>query len=575
MFHFHCFKIESGNSKSNDAVAVSPRDLSARIKSRRLPARASRRRGVAFVYTALGLTVALMVAAVVVDVGMLYQRKAAMQRAADSAALAGAYTLANFGTSYDAYISAGKMAARPENGGYTDVKKLPGAFTTNYVANIGNSKFIVNYPATDEQGLQHNNWFRVTLSRPEPALFSSIWPLNRKDLGVSASAVALYETLAPLEIDGQGTYGVAPGPVNLSVFGPNGRYSYGDCYSTLYLDDGKTANPNYSPNGYNFLVNVPTDQKKTTVEIFDPDCYNAGGVADASATRIDEFRSQTGSASDTAKYATTTQYSLYWDHGTSDPGDDVLIGTKSWGFDSTTDMQWTDAFDFDRSNYQGGNFRLNVKSTDGSSENGFDLRAGPTREETTTYTTETYVSGYKHYTGYTSQRIRGYLASGTYVDIPKGNYDFYDNNDPIYATRQVPHTTPAPDWDPNNGTTIQAEGHLPINFNISGTTKMTLGKVPPQAGGSDLIIRKFDTDINSKTITYTCDKLPGKSWAGTLSTDGTFATDTIRIPDSYRNLADSGTWYAEYVAGNQDTSVWDMSYTGNGPGKPGQIKLVR
>ncbi len=104
---------------------------------------------------------------------------------------------------------------------------------------------------------------------------------------------------------------------------------------------------------------------------------------------------------------------------------------------------------------------------------------------------------------------------------------------------------------------------------------MMLGKVPPQAGGSDLIIRKFDTDINSKTITYTCDKLPGKSWPGTLSTDGTFATDTLRIPDSYRSLAESGTWYAEYVAGNQDTSVWDMSYTGNGPGKPGQIRLVR
>ena len=104
---------------------------------------------------------------------------------------------------------------------------------------------------------------------------------------------------------------------------------------------------------------------------------------------------------------------------------------------------------------------------------------------------------------------------------------------------------------------------------------MTLGKVPPQAGGSDLIIRKFDTDINSKTITYTCDKLPGKSWPGTLTTDGAFTTDTLRIPDSYRNLAESGTWYAEYVAGLQDTSVWDMSYTGNGPGKPGQIRLVR
>lgn len=503
-----------------------------------------RRRGVAFVYTALGLAVALMVAAIVVDVGMLYQRKASMQRAADSAALAGAYTLANFGTSNDAYLAAGGMAARPENGGYTDVKQLPG-FTSQYVANVGNSKFSVSYPATDESGIQHNNWFKVTISRPEPAMFSGMWPLNRKELGVTASATALYDTLAPLEIKGQGTYGVAPGPVNLSVFGPNGRYSYGDCYSTRFLNDGKTPNPNYNRNGYDFIVNVPATQRQTEVEIFDPDCYNAGGATDASATAIDEFRTQTGQGQNGPTDATTTQYSLYWDHGTADPSDDVLIGTRSWGYDSTSDMKWIDAFRFDRANYVGGGFRLNIKSTAGSSENGFDLRAGPARDQTTTYTTETYISGYD------------------------------SNGRAIYSTRQVPTVHPAPNFDPNNSNGIQAQGHLPINFNISGTTKMTLGKIPPQAGGSDLIIRKFDTDINSQSITYTCDKLPGKSWPGKLATDGTFATDTIRIPDSYRSLTESGTWYAEYVAGNQDTSVWDMSYTGNGPGKPGQIRLVR
>ena len=90
-----------------------------------------------------------MVAAIVVDVGMLYQRKAAMQRAADSAALAGAYTLANFGTTNDAFMAAGRMAARPENGGYTSIKTASGA---QYVANVGNSKFNVDYPAKDETG---------------------------------------------------------------------------------------------------------------------------------------------------------------------------------------------------------------------------------------------------------------------------------------------------------------------------------------------------------------------------------------------------------------------------------------
>ncbi len=487
---------------------------------RRATPRCARRRGLAFVYTALGLTVVIMLLAVVVDIGLLYQRKAKMQRAADSAALAGAHKLANFGTSREAYIAAGDMAARPENGSYT--KRGAEDIVINgvlgpYIANVGDSKFDIQYPAKDENGVQHNNWFRVVISRPQSALFGGMWPLNKQSYGVVASATALYETLAELDIKGTGTYGVAPGPVNLSLFGPDGRYSYGDPYSTKRLNNG-SANPKYNVNGYDFAVKVPANQRNTTVEIFDPDCYNSNGSANASANAIDELRTSTGNGG--PSNATRTEYTLYWDRGTIDTNDDVRIGNpRSWAGNSpATDMKWIEAFEFDRANYVGGNFRLNVRSTAGSSENGFDLRAGPKR------------------------------------------------------------TPSAPNWNPENGSTIQAQGHLPINFNISGTTKMTLGRVPAVAGGGELVITKFDTDINSKSIKYTCDKIVGPQdggWYGTLSTDGTFATDTIRIPDAYKNINSPGTWYAEYVAGDQDTSVWDMSYTNAGPGAPGRIKLVR
>ena len=515
-----------------------------------------------------------MIAAVVIDIGLLYQRKAAMQRAADSAALAGAYTLANFGDPYDAYLSAGDMAARPENGGYTSVQPVPGNTSKKYVAEVGKTKFATVYPAYDESGVQRNNWFQVTISRPQSSLFGGMWPLNIGSYGVSVTATALYDTLAPLEIKGTGTYGVAPGPVNLSVFGPGGRYSYGDCYSTEFLNDGVTRNPKYNSNGYDFRVTVPRTQQKSVLEIFDPDCYNSNGSINASAAAIDELRTRNGNG--TIKDATVTRYSLYFDNNTATPRDDVLVGTRDWGADGAdSDMKWVEAFNFDRRDYGNGNFRLNVKSISGSSENGFDLRVGPKREATTTHETETYISGYKHYTGYTYYRLQGTLPSGTKYNIPPGPYDIYDYNDPIYATRDKVVTTAAPEWDPNNGTAIQAVGHLPINFNVDGKIKMTLGKVPPQAGGADLIIRKFDTDVAAQSIVYTCDQLPGQSWKGKLSTDGTFATDTIRIPKSYRSLTTAGTWYAEYVAGNQDTSVWDMSYTGVGDGNPGQIKLVR
>ena len=309
-----------------------------------------------------------------------------------------------------------------------------------------------------------------------------MWPLNRSELGVSASAVALYDKSADLEIKGTGVYGVAPGPVNLSVFGPNGRYSYGDPYSTRFLNDG-SPNTRYNGKGYDFRIDVPDDQKETSVEIFDPDCYNANGSINASKDAIDEMRTRTGNG--TIADATTTQYRLYYDNGTLNPSDDIEIGTKSWGADGQdSDMRWVDAFQFDRSDskfqVKNGNFHLNVKSTAGSSENGFDLRAGPTRTETTTTTTETYIDHYN--TGF-------YISGGR---LYYGKY-------PVYATRDVVTKVPAPDWNPNNGTRIVAEGHLPINFNIDGTTKMALGKVPAGAAGGELSITKFDTDVGRRS----------------------------------------------------------------------------
>ncbi len=101
---------------------------------------------------------------------------------------------------------------------------------------------------------------------------------------------------------------------------------------------------------------------------------------------------------------------------------------------------------------------------------------------------------------------------------------------------------------------------------------MALGTVPISAAGGQLTITKFDTDVGAGTITYTCDTLPGRSWPGTLSGNGTFATDNLQIPDDYTT---AGIWRASYVAGLQDTSVWDMSYDKSGPGSPGTIKLVR
>ncbi len=465
------------------------------VKSRLAPGQIMshrRRRGVVAVYTAFFLVVLLAVAAIVIDMGALYRKRVVAQRSADSAALAGAWQLAHFQTKAYADVQAKYYSSLPENGAYVDGTN--GAIVT------------IQYPAKDEAGVTHSNWYRVTLSRPEKNLFAGAFRANAT---VGTSATAIYTTLAPINIKGLGTYGTAPGPVNLSVFGPNGHYSFGDCYSTKYLNNG-TKNPDYTPGGYDFLINVPANFTNTSFEIYDPDCYNPNGP-DSGGGQVDEYRTPSGGVGSVAD-ATTTQYTLYADHGTpNNPNDDTLISTRSWGADPTADNQWANFFTGNRNLYPGQNFRLNVVSTAGASENGFDLRVGPKR-------------------------------------------------------------TGAAVFDPLNGTSIAADGHLPMNFNQDGTVNIALGTLPVEAAGGTLEIRKFDTDVGAKSITYTCSTLPGKSWPGTLSSDGTFATDTINVPSNYTV---AGVWSATYQAGTGDTSVWDMSYSNSGPGRPGTIKLIR
>lgn len=467
--------------------------------------RRGRRRGVTLVYVTLMLFTFIGFAAYALDMSYLYQCKAQCQRACDAAALAGAFEKANF-RSNNAFNQSYAYAAKVENGKYINgtagcvVKCAPSA-TDPYLKN--------------EQGVPQETWYRVDISRPEKTFFGQIFGI--KSVKVGAYATALYETLQEIPIKGLGTYGVAPGPVNLSLFGPDGYFNNGDYLSVKKTITGAT-NTYYTGKGYDFTVKIPAGMGQSWVEIFDPDCFNAGDVADAAAgVRVDEYRTSTGGAGNYSN-ATKTVYTLYQDNGTQDPSDDTQIGQVTYGAtksaDQAVDMTWVKAFNFNRDLY-GANvqFRLNVTSTAGSSENGFDLRAGPSRSGSTAF-------------------------------------------------------------DPNNGTSISAQGHIPMNFNTSGTVTISLGSAPKEAAGGTMTVRKFDTDVGATAITYTCSALPGWSTPGTLSGNGTFATDTFTIPNSYYTSG-PGTWMATYTAGLGDTSVWDMTYSNGGQGKPGPIKLVR
>lgn len=469
--------------------------------------RRARRRGTLIVYVALGLSAFIGAAALSVDMGNLYARKARAQVAADSAALAGAYQLAR-GSVANANTAAKFLT---KSNGYDDDDAAVEVTTT--------------YPVNNDF-----NRYRVRVRRTEPTFFTGLMGFASRP--VSASATAIFSVAANQNISNSGDYGVAGGPTTLTLYGPDGLYSFGDYASPRFLDNGE-PNPNYhDPDatniverlkaGFNFTVNIPSTyddgSKITKLEIFDPDTYNAGNFPYVTqGVRVDELRRpwnvpENGQGSNAD--ATTTRYTLYWDrNGSGDQSTFEKIGEISYAGDPQTDMQWIEAFNIDHNLYPTGKFVLNVASTAGSSENGFQLRAGPV--------------------------------------VPAGG-----------------------SFDPQNGSSITANGRVPMNFAGNGNAPFVLGDVPKEMAGKTFSIRKYDTDIGSQYVNYSYKTADGTivNWdtPGVLAGNGEFTTDTFTLPLDYSG----GTWLADYQAGANDTSVWEMSFAAAIPGEPGPIRLV-
>lgn len=508
-------------------------------KCRRRAAQRKRRSGSVIVFIALGLVVFMGVAAMSVDMGMLYKRKAEAQTAADAAALAGAWHLAHSDTA--GADTAAQYYAKIN--GY-DVAK------TNVTVN----------PTTPWQ--TNGNWYHVMVRKPQNLMFAGF--LGRPSSYVAASATAQYLIAVQIPIDPL-YYGLQNGPVTFSVFGPGGLHSNGDPYSVNTLNNG-AANPDYDGKGYNFTVSVPSNyakNNKTTqveVEIFDPDCYNANGYPDATGGNAatggvptyDELRGAHSSGAGTAANATTTMYSLIWDKDgnpyNTDPADHVTIAQKSFGgtaADAVYDGKWNTPSGFtfpggDTSLYPTGGFRVNAVSTAGSSENGFNLRAGPPQvDKKGNSTLDSY---------------------GNSTLTPAAWHDQYSGSAGTSGAGK-------------NGTSVASQGRLPMNFNTNGAADILLGNVPATAAGGHFYITKFDTDVGAVSVNYYYVDANGNkssTYPGVLAGNDQTVTDTITLPNNYAG----GNWHAVYTAGADDTSNWSLGYD-KGTGIPGGIKLVQ
>ena len=410
--------------------------------------------GSTLAFTAVFAVALFGMSALVLDVGRINHNKADMQNACDAAALAGADKLP------DEEAALANAIDLCERNGYVQDENG------------------VNISCLRNPDGAHPGWYQVEITKPINYFFAPVLGFN--DGVIRINAAAQITSALPININGGGQYGIN-GIQNLSVFGPYAYYSYGDPRSTKYLDNGQ-ANPYYNKNGYNFTLDVPGNYSSINgtsqmmVEIFDPETYNVGNATDAGAGKCDEIRDAPGSPhlQPVSKY-TTTQFQLYAPDSTpGDYGDDVLIATKTYGPNdkSATDQQWISpsGFTVNLSTWGTGTFRINVKTTDGSSENGFNLRAGPPR------------------------------ATGV-------------------------------EFNSNNGTKVDAIGSLPINFNVSGTVNIELGEIPADAGGCRVYVNKFDTDVGAKSVTYYDDL--GHSWPGYLTNNGTWKLDTLTIPEGY------------------------------------------
>lgn len=479
--------------------------------------RNDRRSGYVAVLVAAAWLALCGVAALSFDLSRMYTRKAEAQKAADACALVGAAAYGGAMTGSTAGSASGALAV---------VKQ----YATANGYDVAQGATVVGGPGSGaDAGL-----YRVNLSRPEKVYFARVFFGPTMNVWATAAAQYTQNQDVPLQ-----NYGVSGSIVTLSVFGPNAYKYNGDPYSVKWASaDGPTAStnqitssfqPDYNPNGHTFNITPATTLAdfRTThtdpishkalmdIEIFDPGSNNNGGDSAQIGQRVDEQRPGWG-----GQTLTTTQYTLLYD------GVPVPNGTKTFGpGNQGPDMAWDKTFQVDLNDplYSTNKaFTVNVKAIDGTSENGFTMRAG--------------------------------------ADHPANMTDA--------------------DWVSQYGSevTMTSKDALPLNYTDSGFVTIDLGVIPAIPQGGQVTIRKFDADVvgpgaTSNTVTYYDTQADGTvitrqgNIAMSAAANGVWAPDDVfALGDNYKG----GHWTAKYTAGSNDTSAWQMKYSG-----PGDFRLVR
>ncbi len=298
-------------------------------------AKRKRSRGQVLVMFAGGMIFFIGLMAIVIDVSWYWANTLRVQRAADAAALAGAVYLPG-------NVPNGKTYALAEakKNGYQDGLAVPG----------GTISVVPTQDANDVRQLD------VTVSAPVGTFFMRVFGINT--ITASRTAKAIYVQPVPMGSP-ENYYGIyclttttdsncdastavkdASGVGTLASKGFWGAFqssgdvhNEGDAFTPFNdtLNPGSNSaggtNPDFSPKGYDYAVEVPADGGN--IYIYDPDfCVVGGGLGSGDHYNADDSRQFGGTA---GKYTSVSStYTLYDTQGTAfTTGDDTLVNSSN------------------------------------------------------------------------------------------------------------------------------------------------------------------------------------------------------------------------------------------------------
>lgn len=484
--------------------------------------------GAALPFVAVLLTLLLGIAAFAVDLGWLYLNGARLQRAADSAALAGVV-----------YLPADMT-------GVTN-SAVNGATANGWdIGSVNGTPIAGGGP--DDLAWQQlaDNKLEVTLSTTIPTFFLKVLGFDTFD--VTRVATAEYVKPVPMgspsSCFGIGAFAAASLPTNLShcgsytmnfwaaINGPHTAKEHGDPYAVecITADSGGCTGggPNtddYRANGYYYGVEVPAGETSMTVRMFDAAFYDRPN-----------FQTETGDGdglNNSANGGTTTRYFLYGpDQTPQNPQDNSNLLCSSPTYSSayqdgnnsqTTKNRWRDLCTIGSPSE--GIYVLNVRtsgSQGGNNSYSLGVASSP--------------SGAPHIRVYAINDMSIFTNANTGTAIV-----YLAEVDPVHAGKVLELSF----YDPGeNASNAWVEVKMP-----NGTT--------PQC---DWVAKN---DAGAQTASGSGNCRIQSTVGGSARFNAQWLTATIDIPDSYTCTSDCYWKMHLDMANSQDRTTWAARVIGN------------